>query len=245
MFEKRGVPSAYVVFQGIGTCIGLLTNTICLMFIIKKLSLNNHIKRILIIDTVAKMILLFLSLIGYISVYILDWRILYTCAASFFPLLLAYMGSFLFPMTMTVVRYHMACRVADNRMIDHSRIKILTWSMTVLFVTSSFLGSYVVYNHRFVFGPAVEICAVDDDLGDSPGEVLAPVLTTCLAVILVSISVCYDIKMARFLKERRNKVQPYVMSLWSNHRTLTILWNQRLFQSKPPFLDWSTFASKS
>ena len=97
-------PLLYVATVGIELVSGLITNMLSLLYIKLKLNINEHIARILTLDSLNKLVLLSLTLVAFVLIHIGGIRNLYTCSLFTLAGFISYSASFMFPAATAVVR---------------------------------------------------------------------------------------------------------------------------------------------
>ncbi len=90
-------PVSDKIFQGILLNIGIVSNLASMLFVYFKLELNPYVKKILLCDTFSKVMLMSVANAGFITLFILDARSLYTSSLAILPNLASFVGSYIYP----------------------------------------------------------------------------------------------------------------------------------------------------
>ncbi len=206
-------PLSDKIFQGIFLNVGIVANLVSMLFIFFKLELNPYVKRILICDTFSKVMLLSVANAGFISLFVLDARGLYTCSLAILSNLASFVGSYIYPAAMSVIRYHMANQMENQQ---HFKMKFI-WTVTLTAIGSQVLLcltmiiTVLVFNASF--GPVLNTC-MDHDSGHV--TLIGPAMILSISISGLSIGLVFDTLMYRFVKQKRNaSVQPQLaMIAW-------------------------------
>ncbi len=91
-------------FWGVFGLLDLLSNSACLIYIIFKLQLNNHIKRILVMDAVTKIIVGSAGIAGFSTIYFGGLRNTVSCLCLTLSVPIIYSASTAFTASIAVFR---------------------------------------------------------------------------------------------------------------------------------------------
>ena len=214
----------FTISMGFVICLGILTNCLSLIYIKFKLQINPKVEQLLTYDTVWKIMLLSLSLVFYILTITFGTRDFYSCSNLLLPLVASYMGSFVFPLAISMIRYHMATQMAKQQHFQQWYMNAITRTSIGILITLCLIMLWTVYHLEVPFGPSIVICSNADNRSESgmaisedqsfPGALLIfSIEIPCLVMGII-----FDIGMYRFLKKRKASVQPQVaMIAWGSN----------------------------
>ncbi len=208
-------PLKYVILQGSLVYGCLLSSIVCSLYIKTKLEVNPFVKRILMLDTMSKIILMSVGIVGHFKTFVVGQRDLYSCSLAILPNLATSVGSYVYPAAMSLIRYHMA-----TSMENHQHFKI--WYISL--VTGIAIGSQatlclvmfgIAFGFNASFGPVLQTCLAKEISQEVQKLLIGPALTLVIGSISLVLGIVYDIAMYRFLKRRNSAAHPHIaMVAW-------------------------------
>ena len=186
------------------------------MFVIK-LKINERVFRILIIDTVCKLVLTTTASIAFFIAYISGKRTVETCGIYLFMLVLAYTASVVFPAVTSVIRLHLATRMANQQHFQEGYMNAVI-AGAVLCFASLCIGSLIAtVIFKIPMSPPIIQCMNPcQPVKLKLQHTIAPMIFGAVGMSGLMTGIVFDIGMFRFLKKRQDLVHPQVaMVAWA------------------------------
>ncbi len=201
----------YQGIEGLQLAFGLAANAACFLYVWTRLQVNIWIWRLLMGGLTTTLIMEVSSLASLITISVTEVANVYSCAVLLVSDMITILVGTYSTMSIAVVRYYLATKMAANEAFNISLIKLfvrvvilLPWAF-VLFFILYLLASKGSLNISLL----VAACAKRPLTPETP--IIVIMFTAILSVI---VSMIYDLNMFKFMR-KRNEVAPIEMAVWS------------------------------
>ena len=202
----------------------LVTNSVSLLYILFKLKINSRVSKILIMDTVCKLVLTLTASVGFFTAYITGLRTFEICTIFLSAMRLSFLTSMTFPSVTSVIRYHMATRMANHQLFQEWCMNCVTgFAISALAVVC--IGTlFFQFVFQIPFGPFTLQCVDPNTVLDtSVKDFAGPLAIVAFGGMGLLVGIIFDIAMFRFLKKRQEMIQPQIaMVAWAPQQPLLV-----------------------